>query len=242
MPTLSELIYKVLPRARQDIVAAFLSESARKALAEADLLPPHRLIHFLAQTAHESARFSTTIEGGGDARANRLYDTRTDLGNTPERDGDGAKYKGRGIIQMTGRANYRHFGKMIGIALERRPELAADPAVSIALACAYWTDRDLNRYADDNNIEMITRRINGGLNGYDDRISLYTAFALAALGYSNTSADIRRYQTIHGLVPDGIAGPVTRSNLHTNLKSVTTHAPAQTKRSWLLRLLDFIFG
>lgn len=122
-----------------------------------------RVCHFLAQAAHESASFRTLQEyASGSA-----YESRKDLGNVNK--GDGVRYKGRGIFQLTGRANYRSIGAKIGMDLENNPELAESPEVSVLTALEYWKSRNLNALADADNVEAITRKINGGLNGFDDR-------------------------------------------------------------------------
>ena len=122
-----------------------------------------RVCHFLAQAAHESASFRTLEEYASGA----AYEGRRDLGNTQR--GDGIRYKGRGIFQLTGRANYRDIGKKIGMDLENNPELAESPEVSVLTALEYWKSRNLNKWADEDNVERITRLINGGLNGFEDR-------------------------------------------------------------------------
>lgn len=127
---------------------------------------PLRLAHFLAQVGHESGGFRHMEELGGSVYFAR-YDGRADLGNTEP--GDGARYHGRGPIQLTGRANYRRFGAMLGFDLEAHPEIAAMPAIGVLIAAAYWSDRKLNALADADDVRAITRRINGGLNGFDDR-------------------------------------------------------------------------
>jgi putative chitinase len=123
-----------------------------------------RVCHFLSQAAHESASFRTLEEYASGA----AYEGRVkSLGNTQK--GDGIRYKGRGIFQLTGRANYRTIGAKIGYDLENNPELAESPEVSVLTALEYWQSRKLNALADADNVELITRRINGGLNGFDDR-------------------------------------------------------------------------
>ena len=122
-----------------------------------------RICHFLAQAAHESASFRTLEEYA----TGSAYEGRKDLGNTQK--GDGVRYKGRGIFQLTGRANYRTIGAKIGFDLENNPELAESPEVSVLTALEYWKSRKLNLLADADNVELITRRINGGLNGFEDR-------------------------------------------------------------------------
>jgi len=130
---------------------------------------PLRLAHFLAQVGHESGSFKYMEEIASGA----AYEGRANLGNTQP--GDGVRFKGRGPIQITGRANYRYFGRQIGIDLERRPEIAAYPSIGLHLACAYWGNRNLNGLADKDLTEDITRKINGGLNGLADRKSRLVA-------------------------------------------------------------------
>lgn len=122
-----------------------------------------RLAHFMAQLAHESGnfRYMEEIANG------RAYEGRKDLGNTEK--GDGTRYKGRGPIQLTGRANYRKYGRALGIDFESNPEIVALPSIGMLVACKYWFDNGLNELADKDDINLITRRINGGFNGLDDR-------------------------------------------------------------------------
>lgn len=122
-----------------------------------------RLAHFLAQLGHESDGFRAMEEYASGA----AYEGRTSLGNTQP--GDGKRYKGRGPIQITGRANYRRYGRKIGIDLERWPELASAPSVGLIASVAFWIDKGLNALADRDDVEAITRKINGGTNGLADR-------------------------------------------------------------------------
>ena len=122
-----------------------------------------RICHFLAQAAHESAGFRTLEEyASGSA-----YEGRKDLGNTKK--GDGVRYKGRGIFQLTGRANYRDMGKKLGYDLENNPQLAQTPEISVLTALEYWKSRKLSPLADKDDVTNITKKINGGLNGFEDR-------------------------------------------------------------------------
>ena len=98
--------------------------------------------------------------------------------------GDGPRYKGRGILQLTGRANYREYGNALGIDLENNPELAAEPRVSLQIACEYWKRRKINPHCDRDDVVTVTKKINGGLNGLADRRKL-TAKAKAALARIN---------------------------------------------------------
>lgn len=122
-----------------------------------------RAVMFLAQLGHESAglRYFEEIASGA------AYEGRKDLGNTEP--GDGKRFKGRGPIQLTGRANYRRFGNLLGEDLEKNPKRAADPDVGFRVAVMYWTDRGLNAWADAGDFRRITREINGGYNGMADR-------------------------------------------------------------------------
>ena len=122
-----------------------------------------RLAHFMAQLGHESGSFKYMEEIASGA----AYEGRKDLGNTQP--GDGKLFKGRGPIQLTGRANYRTYGLALGIDFERHPELVAIPSIGLLVACRYWSVRGLNAYADADDVLTITRRINGGQNGLDDR-------------------------------------------------------------------------
>lgn len=122
-----------------------------------------RLAHFMAQLAHESGSFRYMEEIASGA----AYEGREDLGNV--KPGDGVRFKGRGPIQITGRANYRTFGRAIGIDIESHPEIAAIPSIGLHLALEYWKSRGLNALADADNVLTITKRINGGTNGLEDR-------------------------------------------------------------------------
>ena len=136
-------------------------------MAEAKINTPKRQAAFLAQLAHESVqlRYFEEIASGA------AYEGRRDLGNTQP--GDGRRYKGRGPIQLTGRANYRAAGHALGINLEANPTRAADPDVGFRVAAWYWSSRNLNSYADSGNFSAITYRINGGYNGASERLAYY---------------------------------------------------------------------
>lgn len=130
--------------------------------------------HFLAQLAHESGCFNYVREIGSGS----IYDTgrlAVKLGNTPEADGDGQKYKGRGLIQITGKANYERCSKAIfgNLSLLEVPELLEQPGNAVRSACWFWSANGLNRFADADNIVDVTRHINGGTNGLDKRKELY---------------------------------------------------------------------
>ena len=122
-----------------------------------------RLCHFMAQLCHESGGFRYMEEIASGA----AYENRGDLGNTLT--GDGKRFKGRGPIQLTGRANYREYGQALGIYFEDHPELVAVPSIGLHVALEYWKRKGLNALADADNLEAITRKVNGGVNGLDDR-------------------------------------------------------------------------
>ncbi len=123
-----------------------------------------RRAHFLAQICTESDGFCTLTEyASGAAYEGRIKR----LGNDHE--GDGVRFKGRGLIQLTGRANYRRFGKRLGLPLESQPELAAEPAIAVTIACDYWKSRNINHFADIDDIDAVTRLVNGGSNGLAQR-------------------------------------------------------------------------
>lgn len=124
----------------------------------------------MGQMAHESGGFRHTSELGSKSYFNK-YEPGTRvgkrLGNTNP--GDGYKYRGRGMIQLTGKYNYEQMGKKLGLDLVNNPDLAEKPSVAAMIALEYWKDRGLNRAADQNNIRGITKKINGGYNGLKDR-------------------------------------------------------------------------
>ena len=158
---------------------------------------PLRLAAFLAQTGHESAYFTALSENLNyrasaltatwpkrfpadiaaqyarqpEKIANRAYANR--MGNGPEESGDGWRYRGRGLIQLTGRANYDTFAKLTGRTLDGTIIYLTTPAGALESACWYWRLHDLSALADSGDIVSITKRINGGTNGLEDRQRLY---------------------------------------------------------------------
>lgn len=135
----------------------------------------NRIANFLGQTCHESAGFRTTEEfATGEA-----YEGRADLGNNQP--GDGVRFKGRGLLQLTGRANYARMSKVLGIDLVGDPKHAADPVLSLKIACEFWKQKNLNPLADTNALSSITRRINGGLTGLDARAEFTNSARVAVM-------------------------------------------------------------
>lgn len=157
---------------------SFIIEDAGKDLASIldkyEINTLLRIAHFLAQTCHELDGFCTTEEYASGA----AYEGRRDLGNIEP--GDGRKFKGRGLIQLTGRANYAAAGQRLQLDLINSPDLAAVPATSVLTACDYWTQRNINPHCDQDDIIKVTKIINGGLNGIDSRRA-YLAKAKTAL-------------------------------------------------------------
>ncbi len=185
---------------------------------------PHRLAQFVAQIMHESGGLKHVREIWGPTPTQKKYEGRKDLGNVNP--GDGAKYRGYGFIQVTGRANVSEFygwARRPGLALVvpdfiASPHLIATMPWSTMSAIWYWETRGLNTYADRGDIEMITRKINGGLNGYQDRLDYFVRAGLVICGYG--VKDVEAFQRDAGLQADGIAGPRTREALHATLSAI----------------------
>lgn len=163
MITLGEL-QEIMPHAKN---AGIFVDPLNAAMGEFDIDNPERQAAFLAQIAHESGSLRYVRElASGEA-----YEGRADLGNTEA--GDGARFRGRGLIQITGRANYRACGDALGLDLVVDPELLERPDLACRSAAWFWKAKGLNELADKGDFKLITKRINGGLNGYQDRIAFY---------------------------------------------------------------------
>lgn len=169
IPVDGDFILTVAPRfsgpkgdAQSRIVGA-ISAVFAPTLDSYDINDKLRIAHFMGQVTHECAGFRTTEEFASGA----AYEGRKDLGNIHA--GDGRRFKGRGLIQLTGRANYRKIGEILELPLEDNPELAAEPVTSLKIACEYWKDRNINMSADRDDLIKVTRLVNGGLNGLEDR-------------------------------------------------------------------------
>ena len=161
-----------------------------------ELNTPTRQAAFIGQCQHESGNFKTLEENlhysakglmatwhsrfpdeatadkyanNPEMIANKVYGGRADLGNTE--DGDGWRFHGRGVIQLTGRANYKTCGDAIGVDLINAPELLLEPQNAVLSAGWFWNKRGLNSLADNQDWETMTKRINGGTLGLDDRIN-----------------------------------------------------------------------
>ncbi|MFG6485271.1 glycoside hydrolase family 19 protein [Roseateles sp. BYS78W] len=164
-------------RAKDEDVADF-SPRLKQVMANRNIDTPLRQAHFLAQVGHESGEFRFRAEiANGEA-----YQGRVDLGNLQP--GDGRKFKGRGLIQLTGRANYGEYGRAIGREqdLLDHPELVeTDSDLCVDVAGWFWAKKNLNALADADDLTTLTKRVNGGLNGIDDRRRLLVR-AKALLG------------------------------------------------------------
>lgn len=170
-----EKLSVVMPRALPAKIELYYDPLV-KAMKKYDIKSSLRMAHFISQIAHESASFLFAEEiADGSA-----YEGRVDLGNTQP--GDGKRFKGRGLIQLTGRANYKAYSQDAGVDYLARPLLlASDPAAAVDVACWFWNRNKLNALADKDDVKAVTRTINGGYNGLDDRVE-YLFRSKAVLG------------------------------------------------------------
>lgn len=213
-----------------------------------DINTPERWAGFIAQTAHESGKFKYVEENlyysakrinevfpkyfknagkstkgyaknpaklGGYVYADRM-------GNGSEATGDGFTYRGRGIIQLTGKDNYTKFAKAMGISLEQAVEYASTKDGAVESAMWFWSINNINRFCDSRNIKSMTKAINGGTNGLNDRIALWEKalkefgvekadpFLDGILGMGDRGDAVEDLQEALGIVADGIFGPNTK--------------------------------
>ena len=158
-----ELLKKCMPFANDGNILRFVNP-INVTLNKYEINTPRRVAAFLAQLAHESGSLKYVRElASGEA-----YEGREDLGNTEP--GDGKKFLGRGLLQITGRSNYEAVGHALHFDFINNPEALEKPGAAAMSAGWFWYLKDLNRLADIDAFEKITRRINGGLNGYEDRL------------------------------------------------------------------------
>lgn len=153
------------------------------AMSDYEINTAQRIAAFLAQIGHESGKLVFVREIWGPTPQQANYEGRQDLGNFYT--GDGFKYRGRGLIQITGRANYKQCGDAMGLDLESHPELLEQPDIAARSAAWYWKEHGCNEYADADRFNAITRAINGGSNGMPDRVALWNS-ARAVLSVSDT--------------------------------------------------------
>ncbi|TSC89221.1 MAG: lytic enzyme [Parcubacteria group bacterium Gr01-1014_3] len=200
----AEQLGKILPTLAESKCNEYLPHLL-KVLTEFEINTPIRIAAFIAQTSHESAGYSAFLENlnysaqalvntwpsrftsesasvyakQAEKIANHVYSNR--LGNGDEASGDGWRYRGRGVIQTTGRSNYKACGIGLGIDLIAFPELLEQPLDAFRSAGWYWNNRNCNIIADSGDFVRLTKAINGGLTGLDDRKANY-ARAKSALG------------------------------------------------------------
>ncbi|MFL6609297.1 MAG: glycoside hydrolase family 19 protein [Pseudomonas sp.] len=168
-------LLQILPNAGAN--AGVFAPALNDAMGRYQIVGVKRMAAFLAQVGHESGQLRYVRELGNDAYLSK-YDVgplAMRLGNSPQADGDGQKYRGRGLIQITGHDNYLRcslglFGDERLLAL---PELLEQPQWAAESAAWFWEQNGLNELADRDQFSNITRRINGGLNGLQDRLQLW---------------------------------------------------------------------
>ena len=143
------------------------------AMARFAINTPHRVAAFIAQVGHESGRLAYVREIWNPAQCpwQAHYEGRADLGNIHP--GDGSLYRGRGLIQITGRDNYRACGIALGLPLESSPALLEKPDNAALSAAWFWATHGCNELADQGDLHAITHVINGGYNGLRDRLALF---------------------------------------------------------------------
>lgn len=173
-------------------------EPLMEQLPKYDINTPNRIAGFIAQCGHESASFRTLRENLNyrweslrkvfpkyfptdeiakqyerqpQKIANRVYANR--MGNGGEFSGDGWKFAGKGLIQLTGRNNYTLFARSINMNVEQVSDYLLTYEGAVASACWFWKTNNINRFCDENDIVTMTRRINGGTHGLDDRKQRY---------------------------------------------------------------------
>lgn len=175
MPLTQQQLLQILPNVGKQ--AGVFVSALNLAMERYQINTRLRMAAFIAQVGHESGQFRYVKEIGGDQYLSK-YDTgplAKRLGNSPEADGDGQKYRGRGLIQITGHDNYLACSKALfgNDRLLRTPELLEQAEWAAKSAAWFWDSRNLNVLADAGDFLGITRRINGGTNGLDERLSFY---------------------------------------------------------------------
>ena len=169
MPISEQQLLQILPNAGQ--VAGVFVPALNISMNRYQIIGTKRVTAFIAQIGHESGQLKYVKEIWGPTAAQARYEGRKDLGNTVA--GDGAKYLGRGLIQITGRANYMACGEGLGLDLIKQPELLEKPQHACMSAAWFWATKGLSTLADPGQFDKITQRINGGQNGAADRQALY---------------------------------------------------------------------
>ncbi|MFY0752367.1 glycoside hydrolase family 19 protein [Pseudomonas sp. NFX5] len=169
MPITEQQLLQILPNAGRQ--AGVFVPVLNAAMGKYGIVTKLRIAAFIAQVGHESGQLRYVREIWGPTAQQAGYEGRADLGNTVP--GDGSKYRGRGLIQITGRANHAACGEALGVDLISNPELLEQPQYAAMSAAWFWSTKGLNTLADQGDFVKITRRINGGLNGLEDRQQLW---------------------------------------------------------------------
>jgi putative chitinase len=169
-----KMLYEIFPFTARRKLRDFLRVCNDIALPELELNSILRVSAFIAQTAHEADSFKTMQEYA----SGKGYEGRKDLGNNMP--GDGVKYKGRGYIQLTGRHNYTKFNAWYAVKEPHAPDFVHSPEMigqipelAIWATVFYWQRHNLNQYSDNGLFKTLTKKINGGLNGYDHRLEIF---------------------------------------------------------------------
>ncbi|WP_339506431.1 glycoside hydrolase family 19 protein [Pseudomonas sp. EA_15y_Pfl1_P102] len=159
MPITEQQLLLILPNAGRN--AGVFVPALNTAMGRYGIVVPLRVAAFIAQVGHESGQLRWVREIWGPTAQQAGYEGRADLGNTVP--GDGSKYRGRGLIQITGRANYEACGEALSLDLIDRPELLELPQHAAMSAAWFWSTKGLNTLADQGEFVKITRRVNGGI-------------------------------------------------------------------------------
>ena len=170
MSITEQQLQSIMPNARRQ--AGVFVPVLNTAMQRYQIVGRKRVAAFIAQLGHESGQLRYVREIWGPTPAQAKYEGRADLGNTQP--GDGSKYRGRGLIQITGRANYAACGEALGLDLITQPELLELPQYAAMSAAWFWKQNGLNDLADRDQFNTITHRINGGLNGLQDRLEIWS--------------------------------------------------------------------
>lgn len=200
--TWKTVLARIAPAGRADILAS-LSGLMPELIKRFEINTTLRQAHFLAQCAQESDGFRTTREYASGAE----YEGRKDLGNTQA--GDGVRFKGRGLIQTTGRHNYVEGRDALGVDIVSHPELAEKFPLAGLLAGLYWHKHGCNALADEDDVVAVTKRVNGGTNGLLSR-KTYLARAKAALAHGTPVAPVT---SVPAVTPPAPATPASAPNV-----------------------------
>lgn len=188
MTLTEQQLKQIFPNATQDKIKIY-SPILLKTCFEMGFNTPNRIAALLGQIAVESGELKYDKElpsqwnkknpKDPNEPVGSLYENRKTLGNILP--GDGPKYIGRGLLQLTGRANYLDYGRKLGIDLIKNPDLACDPAIAVKIACQFFKDRKLDEAADKWDLATVTKRVNGNAMLHHDKRVAYSEKALKVL-------------------------------------------------------------